>query len=180
MTGLPDLNRTAFAEAQEKLRGCASLQNPETVNPHEKGLGDDAPWEAHLKMDIKLLMDCDGIAMLPGWEKSRGAKLEHGLAVQLGIEVRLLEEWLGAPRAAPAKEAVDHPQHYGGADNPYEVIKVCRAWLSPTEMIGALKFQVIKYTPRAGNKDGQLASQDIAKAAWYANYLAGFLKEKGL
>jgi len=26
------------------------------------------------------------------------------------------------------KEMVNGPQHYGGADNPYEVIKVCEAW----------------------------------------------------
>ena len=25
-------------------------------------------------------------------------------------------------------EAVDHPPHYGGADNPYEAIKVIEAW----------------------------------------------------
>ena len=31
-------------------------------------------------------------------------------------------------------EAVNHPPHYGGADNPYEAIKVIEAWglgLSP-------------------------------------------------
>lgn len=77
-------------------------------------------------------------------------------------------------------EAVNHPTHYGGADNPYEVIKVAKAWLTTEEMIGALKFQIIKYTPRAGNKPGEPASQDIAKATWYANYLKEFLKEKGL
>jgi hypothetical protein len=26
------------------------------------------------------------------------------------------------------KEAVNHPAHYGGADNPYEAIKVIEAW----------------------------------------------------
>ena len=26
------------------------------------------------------------------------------------------------------KEMVNGPQHYGGVDNPYEVIKVCEAW----------------------------------------------------
>lgn len=25
-------------------------------------------------------------------------------------------------------EAVDHPSHYGGKDNPYEAIKVIEAW----------------------------------------------------
>ena len=26
-------------------------------------------------------------------------------------------------------EKVDHPSHYGGADNPYEAIKVIEGWL---------------------------------------------------
>ena len=76
-------------------------------------------------------------------------------------------------------EHVHHPLHYGGESNPYEVIKVAEAWLTAEELVGALKFQIIKYTPRAGKKDNQLASQDIAKAAWYADYLAKFLKEIG-
>ena len=24
--------------------------------------------------------------------------------------------------------SIDHPQHYGGAENPYETIKVLEAW----------------------------------------------------
>jgi hypothetical protein len=71
-------------------------------------------------------------------------------------------------------EAVDHPAHYGnGADDPYEVIKVLERWLSREEFIGALKFNVIKYQARAAKKNGD---QDYAKAAWYASYLADFLK----
>jgi hypothetical protein len=70
-------------------------------------------------------------------------------------------------------ETVNHPAHYGGAENPFEVIKVLEAWLTREEFIGALKFNVIKYQARARNKNGD---EDLAKAAWYANYLAEFLK----
>ncbi len=77
-------------------------------------------------------------------------------------------------------EHVNHPAHYGGEDNLYEVIKVCRAWLTQEELIGALKFQIIKYTARAGKKPSQPSSQDLAKTTWYSNYLAEFLKEKDL
>lgn len=70
-------------------------------------------------------------------------------------------------------ETVDHPSHYGGADNPYEVIKVLEAWLTREEFIGALKFNIIKYQARARLKAG---AEDYAKAAWYANYLADFIK----
>ena len=70
-------------------------------------------------------------------------------------------------------EAVNHPAHYGGADDPYEVIKVLENWLSREEFIGALKFNIIKYQARAAKKNG---AQDYEKSAWYAAYLADFLK----
>ncbi|WP_421358180.1 DUF3310 domain-containing protein [Agrobacterium rosae] len=70
-------------------------------------------------------------------------------------------------------EAVNHPSHYGGQDDPYEVIKVLEAWLSREEFIGALKFNIVKYQARAAKKNG---AQDYEKSAWYAAYLADFLK----
>lgn len=66
------------------------------------------------------------------------------------------------------ENTVDHPPHYGGADNPYEVIKVMEAWLTPEEFRGALKFNIHKYLARAAKKAGP---EDQAKAAWYAKYL---------
>lgn len=71
-------------------------------------------------------------------------------------------------------EAVNHPDHYGGEDNPYEVIKVLEEWLTPEEFIGALKFNIHKYLARAGKKDG---NQDFHKAAWYAERLSEFTKK---
>lgn len=35
-----------------------------------------------------------GIAMLDGWEESKGARIEHDLAEELGIECRPWREWL--------------------------------------------------------------------------------------
>lgn len=75
------------------------------------------------------------------------------------------------------KEAVNHPSHYGGEDNPYEVIKVMRAWLSADEYRGALKFNVHKYLARAGKKDNAKRAEDAAKAAWYSARLAEFEAE---
>jgi hypothetical protein len=72
-------------------------------------------------------------------------------------------------------EPVNHPAHYGGEDNPYEVIKVLENWLTPEEFVGALKFNIIKYQARANHKAG---AQDYAKSAWYANYLSEYLRRK--
>ena len=61
------------------------------------------------------------------------------------------------------KEQIDHPDHYGGKDNPYEAIKVIYAW--------SLNFGLgncIKYIVRAGKKGDKLT--DLRKALWYLQY----------
>ena len=64
------------------------------------------------------------------------------------------------------KEMVNGPQHYGGVDNPYEVIKVCEAWGLDKD---AYLFNVAKYIARAGKKDPQKELEDLKKAAFYLN-----------
>lgn len=77
----------------------------------------------------------------------------------------------------PAREMVNHPAHYGkGADDPYEMIKVARQWLTAEEYIGALKFQVWKYTQRWPNKTP--GAEDLAKAKWYQDELVRFVSEQ--
>ena len=62
------------------------------------------------------------------------------------------------------KEMVNGPQHYGGADNPYEVIKVCEAWGLDKD---AYLFNVVKYVARAGKKDPKKELEDLKKAIFY-------------
>lgn len=57
------------------------------VNPFNNGLPTTATWEEHMRADLKLLLDCDAIYMLEGWEKSRGARIEYALAVDLKMVV---------------------------------------------------------------------------------------------
>jgi hypothetical protein len=57
---------------------------------------------------------------------------------------------------------IDHPAHYGGADNPYEAIKVIEAW-----GLGFCLGNLLKYVSRAGQKPGADAVTDLSKAAWY-------------
>jgi len=58
-------------------------------------------------------------------------------------------------------DVINNPPHYGGADNPYEAIKVIEAW----EMDFCLG-NVLKYISRAGKK-GDNVVEDLKKAAWY-------------
>lgn len=59
---------------------------------------------------------------------------------------------------------VNHPQHYGGENNVYEVVKVCEAWELDKD---AYLFNVVKYVARAGKKDPQKELEDLNKALWY-------------
>lgn len=44
-------------------------------------------WQRYMKRDIRLLMKCGGIIMLPDWKTSKGAVLEHDIACRLGFTV---------------------------------------------------------------------------------------------
>jgi hypothetical protein len=69
------------------------------------------------------------------------------------------------------KEAVDHPPHYDGGDNPYEAIKVIEAW-----DLGFCLGNTVIYISRAGKKlNGRTGIQatrlqDLKKARWYLDH----------
>jgi hypothetical protein len=70
-------------------------------------------------------------------------------------------------------EKVNHPAHYGGADNPYEAIKVIEAW-----SLGFNLGNTIKYISRAGKKGDRL--EDLKKARWYLDRAISRLSTEAL
>ena len=83
MTGLPDLNFPAFRAAAARLRARGlTVINPAELNP-DQGID----WYSAMRADIAALVTCDSIHMLPGWERSTGATLEHHIADRLGMAV---------------------------------------------------------------------------------------------
>ena len=84
ITGLPyEEVEKAFNEAETRLKE----QGYEVVNPLNNGLPTNATWNEHMRADLKLLLDCDAIYMLNGWEYSKGASLEYDLAIDLGFKL---------------------------------------------------------------------------------------------
>jgi len=61
-------------------------------------------------------------------------------------------------------EFVNHPQHYGGENNPYEVVKIAEATGLDKD---AYLFNVLKYIVRSGRKNDNPPVQDLKKALWY-------------
>lgn len=91
MVGYPDLNRAAFNEAANKLQRAGF----NTLNPLDNGLPGDLEWSDYLRADIKMVCDATAIALLPGWEASRGARLEVATAHGLGMTSLPVDVWLG-------------------------------------------------------------------------------------
>lgn len=63
--------------------GCAVIC-PHTNTAFFDGECPDQVW---LDGDLEMVSRCDVIVMVPGWEKSRGACVEHELAVGLGKQI---------------------------------------------------------------------------------------------
>jgi len=65
------------------------------VNPvkldHSANLSKD--WAKYMQVDLKALMDCDTIALLPCWKESKGAQLEFQVAKALNYPIIFLEGW---------------------------------------------------------------------------------------
>lgn len=91
MTGLPGLNFDAFFEADKKLRDAGY----EVLNPADRaGRTAGKPWEWYLRRCIKDVADADGLAVLPGWNRSRGAQLEHHIASSLFVPIGSPQSWI--------------------------------------------------------------------------------------
>jgi hypothetical protein len=104
MTGLPDYNRPAFYEAEEAFKeGGWEVFNPADndvllFGSHEacdKAIEEDRQGALREMLGSDLAFICyeaDAIAMLPGWEKSLGARAEHATAVALGLQIIYISE----------------------------------------------------------------------------------------
>lgn len=94
MTGIPEFNRPAFVEAADELR----QKGYEVLVPGDGEVYDDIELismattrhkrEAYLSRDIDLIQEAaDFVVLLPGWDRSEGAKLEVAVAQAIGIPV---------------------------------------------------------------------------------------------
>ncbi|MDM8086331.1 DUF4406 domain-containing protein [Cellulomonas cellasea] len=92
MTGYPGWNFPAFNAAEERLRTLGH----DVLNPADGGADEAKTWADYLREDIGLVVTADAIAVLPGWQESRGACLEVHVAHQLGMTVLPIDRWEAA------------------------------------------------------------------------------------
>ena len=94
MRGYERNNHDAFDRA-EKLLLKKKIWNP--INPakidREEGVDPEdnmtkLELRQALKRDVNLIFDCDCMYMLTGWGRSEGARMEHALALALGLGIQ--------------------------------------------------------------------------------------------
>lgn len=94
MTGYPEYNYPAFNKAalQLEYHGYTPL-NPAVGSGQYNESSGLQPWAWYMRYAIRMVLEADGIALLPGWEKSSGALLEVRIAEDLTLSVRELSDW---------------------------------------------------------------------------------------
>ena len=91
MTGLEDFNYPAFRHAAKLLRD----KGFKVFDPSELFDGDSSkPRADFMREDIRALLDCEIVALLPGWQHSLGAKLEIEVASQCDIPIKEIGDLL--------------------------------------------------------------------------------------
>jgi hypothetical protein len=110
MRGIPEFNFPAFYAAAETLRAKGYIVfNPAEKDTEKYGVdiskgnmtGDEEQARIEHNFNLRealcadmtfICLKADAIALLPGWEKSKGAVAEFALAQALGLEILKLEE----------------------------------------------------------------------------------------
>lgn len=85
MTGLPEFNFPAFHAMAATMRA----EGWHVENPAEHGHVEGAEWSDYLRFDIGRLSTCEAMMLLPGWSRSRGARLEVHIAKEIGMRILL-------------------------------------------------------------------------------------------
>lgn len=89
MTGLPLFNFPEFDRVAKELRS----RGYEIHTPHEINYGETLEsrgslrYTDYLRGGLKLLLECEGLVLLPSWMNSKGAQLELHVADKLEMPV---------------------------------------------------------------------------------------------
>lgn len=84
ISGLPkETYEAAFrgAAVEAAALGYQAVLPIDLLHDHDKS------WEAHMKEDIRAMMQCDAVYAMRSWASSKGAVIEVTLAKSLGLKI---------------------------------------------------------------------------------------------
>ena len=96
MTGYERFNFDAFDSAKRDLLETeeyytvispADLDREQGIEPDANGDIANFNYRAAIRRCVDAMFGCDAIYMLKGWELSKGARMEHALALCLDLEI---------------------------------------------------------------------------------------------
>ncbi|MFD1213357.1 DUF4406 domain-containing protein [Arthrobacter sp. GCM10027362] len=90
MTGLPEYNYPAFHAAASRLR----VAGYSVTNPADNRLPEGAKWVEYMDRAIPQIFEAEGLALLPGYRSSNGARIEVAIARHRGIPIRTVDRWV--------------------------------------------------------------------------------------
>jgi hypothetical protein len=169
MRGYPRYNFDAFDEAQWTLEDAGH----EVISPAQldRDLGFDPDKtleeqgfsvEEAMRRDVHAILEVDGVALLPGWEQSQGARTERTVAQALGLAIYEFDPEY--PDALPVVVPDDHETHL--RLNREEAMRrhpSSQNFPTPLDMAGAL----------LGVKEGRKAGAAVEHEALLEAYREG-------
>lgn len=83
ITGLPkDQVKSKFNMLADQLHNMGyHVIKPTGLSDHHH------TWDTATRNDIKKMLECDEVHLLPDWQESRGAQLHRDIALRLGMQV---------------------------------------------------------------------------------------------
>lgn len=184
MSGQPEFGYPVFRVYAKRLREAGH----EVIDPSEN-FGGDPSHERHeyMRLDVGHVLNAEAIALLPGWERSRGARLEVAIARELNLPVldadTLLPVLSGDARfhallfemgALHDKKQADYGREaaVGRAPDPFANVRASSAWgIAP--WVGALmrlndKVVRLQSFARKGSLANESAEDSMLDIAVYA------------
>lgn len=84
ISGIENQAAELFEKAERELldKGYHAINPMTLTHDHDKS------WHSFMREDVKALCECEEVFMLSNWTDSKGAIIEHTIALFLGLKVR--------------------------------------------------------------------------------------------
>lgn len=93
MSGYPDFNYPAFEEARLGLEAAGHEVLCPTDSEQHNDTGKPQAWDWYMRHAVAMVLEAEGVALLPDWEASRGARLEVNVAHALSLPTAPIRAW---------------------------------------------------------------------------------------